>query len=512
MVFMRLFVLLILVSCATRYDKTKTYKLTILHTNDHHGRFWANKDGEWGLSPRSTLINQIRREVKRSGGQTLLLDGGDVNTGVPQSDMLEAKPDFLGMAKIGYNAMAVGNHEFDHRLNVIRKQESWAGFPFLSANIYDQKTKSRVFKPYVVENVNGLKVAIIGLTTTDTPVKSKYGLEEGVEFRDPIREAADLVPVLKKENQLVVAVTHMGHFSNGNHGLDAPGDVTLARSVNGIDVIVGGHTQLPLFEPDVQNGTLILQAYEWGKYLGRLDLEYHDGKMKMISYKLIPINHKDSKEKIADDESMIDLLKPFKESGDKSLLFKVGETEEKLMGDREIVRSQETNLGNLVAESYRAKFDADIGLTNSGGIRDSIPAGVITYESVLTVLPFSNDIVTVEIKGTDLRHYLSKVLDQSIPGNGGFPQFSGLEATYSKKTKKFSKLVIANRPFDPKKTYKIALSSFLVGGGDKYPNIKNLDVKTFGYMDAALFREYLETHKLIQKGSFGPFARVKVLD
>ena len=511
MVFIRLFILAFLMSCATRYDKNKTYKITILHTNDHHGRFWANRDGEWGLAPRSTLINQIRREVKLSGGHTLLLDGGDVNTGVPQSDMLMAEPDILGMAKIGYNAMAVGNHEFDHQIAVIRKQEKWAGFPFLSANIYDNKSKERVFKPYVIETIDGLKVAIIGFTTTDTPVKSKYGLEEDVEFRDPVKEASSLVPELKKENQIVVAVTHMGHYPNANHGADAPGDVTLARSVKGIDVIVGGHTQIPLFQPDIQNGTLILQAYEWGKYLGRLDLEYKNGEVKMVSYKLIPINHKDSKEKIADDKGMINLLKPFKENGDKTLLIKVGETEEKLMGDRDVVRTRETNLGNLIAEAYRSKFDADLGLTNSGGVRDSIPAGDISYESVLTVLPFSNDIVTVEMKGSELKPYLSSVLDQAVPGNGGFPQFAGLEAIYSKKTKKFSKLVVANKPFDPNKTYKIALSSFLVGGGDKYPNIKNLNLKTYGYMDAALFREYLETHKLIRKGSFGPFGRVKVL-
>jgi len=120
--------------------KTEGIKLTILHTNDHHGRFWSNKDGEYGLAARATLIAQIREEVKKNGGEVLLLDAGDVNTGVPQSDLLNAEPDFKGMSALGYDAMALGNHEFDNPLKVLFKQQKdWANFPFISANIYDKK-------------------------------------------------------------------------------------------------------------------------------------------------------------------------------------------------------------------------------------------------------------------------------------------------------------------------------------------------------------------------------------
>lgn len=512
MMMMRLLFLVMLSACASHYDKNKTYKLTILHTNDHHGRFWANRDGEWGLAARTTLINQIRRDVKRDGGQTLLLDGGDVNTGVPQSDTLLAEPDFLGMAKVGYTAMAVGNHEFDHRLPVIRKQESWAGFPFLSANTYDSKTNSRLFRPFIIEDVDGLKIAVLGLTTMDTAVKSKHGMEDGVEFRDPVKEAAGIVPELRKKANMVIAVTHMGHYPDEQHGADAPGDVTLARQVSGIDVIVGGHTQKPLFKPDLQNGALIVQAYEWGKYVGRLDLEYHNGKVKMVNYQLIPINHKDSAEKIPEDASMLDLLRSYKENGDRSLNIKIAETEEKLMGDRDVVRAKETNLGNLVAEAYRFKFSADLGIANSGGVRDSIPAGDVTYEHVLMVLPFSNDIVTVKMRGQELRAYLAEVLEKGTPGSGAFPQFAGLEARFSRKTKTFSRLVIANKPFDTKKLYTVAMPSFLAGGGDKYPNLAGKGVETFGFMDADVFKEYLMNAKVIRKQSFGPFQRVRVTD
>lgn len=111
-------------------------RLTILHTNDHHGRFWKNQDGEYGLAAQKTLVDQIRKEVKKQGGQLLVLSGGDINTGVPESDIQDAEPDFKGMKAIGYDAMALGNHEFDNSLDVLKKQAHWAGFPFLSANTY----------------------------------------------------------------------------------------------------------------------------------------------------------------------------------------------------------------------------------------------------------------------------------------------------------------------------------------------------------------------------------------
>ena len=137
-------------------------QLTILHTNDHHGRFWPNADGEYGLAARKTVIDRIRAEVAAAGGHSLLLDGGDVNTGVPESDLLDAEPDFKGMALLGYDAMAVGNHDFDKPPAVLARQRQWAGFPLLSANIYQDG--QRVFEPYRIFTRGGYRIAVLGLT------------------------------------------------------------------------------------------------------------------------------------------------------------------------------------------------------------------------------------------------------------------------------------------------------------------------------------------------------------
>ena len=209
----------LLAGCAMTPAERAPLKLTILHTNDHHGRFWPNSDGEYGLAARKTLLDRIRAEVKAAGGEVLLLDGGDVNTGVPESDLQDAEPDFKGMNLLGYDAIAVGNHEFDKPVAVLDKQRQWAKFPLLAANIY--KGGRRMFEPYRVFERGGYRIAVIGLTTDDT---QKMVLPEnivGIEFRKPADEAAKLMPELRSKADMVIAATHMGHYSDGQRGVNA---------------------------------------------------------------------------------------------------------------------------------------------------------------------------------------------------------------------------------------------------------------------------------------------------
>ncbi|WP_236544895.1 metallophosphoesterase [Aeromonas media] len=145
-------------------------KLTILHTNDTHGRFWHNDKGEYGMAAQKTLVERLRGEAKAAGSEVLVLSGGDVNTGVPESDLQDAEPDFMAMNSIRYDAMAVGNHEFDNPLTILEKQREWAQFPMISANIYDKASGKRYFDPYKVFKLeSGLKVAVLGLPPKTPP-------------------------------------------------------------------------------------------------------------------------------------------------------------------------------------------------------------------------------------------------------------------------------------------------------------------------------------------------------
>lgn len=497
------------------WQADQEYKLTILHTNDHHGRFWENRHGEYGMAARKTLIDNIREEVALAGGESLLLSGGDINTGVPESDLQDAEPDFKGMNLIQYDAMALGNHEFDNSRDVLLKQRDWAGFPFLSANILVTETGKTLFDAYKIFDVSDLKVAVVGFTTDDTIKIGNPEYLSDLTILPPADVAKDLIPELRSKADLVVAATHMGHYANGNYGGNAPGDVTLARTVPGIDVIVGGHSQNPLFEPDEQSGTLILQAHEWGKYVGRLDLVIKNGEIQSSEYRLIPVNLK-KKVKQADgsskrvfieteikkDKEMLALLTPFQEKGQAELNVKIGAVDDLLIGNRSLVRKQETNLGNLIATAMKNKVNADIGIMNSGGIRDDIPAGDVTYKTVLQVQPFGNAIAYVDLNTQELTNYLSAVGAKQA-GSGAFAQFSGV--SFTMKNGLATSIKVNGKSLNASKTYRIAINSYVATGGDGYPKVTDhANYVNSGYVDADVLVEYFEQNGTIKTAHFAP--------
>lgn len=506
--------ILLIVSCTTKtYQQDKVYKLTILHTNDHHGRFWKNKHNEYGMASRKTLIDSIRKEVKAEGGHLLLLSGGDINTGVPESDLQNAEPDFKAMKKLGYDAMALGNHEFDNPLAVLKQQSRWAAFPFLSANTVTKKDGKTLYKSHIIKKIAGLKIAIVGFTTKDTKVIGNPQFIGELEFLDPIEVGKKLIPKLKAENNLVIAVTHMGHYAHGSHGGNAPGDVSLARAVEGLDIIVGGHSQNPLFKPDVQNGTLILQAYEWGKYVGRLDLELLNGKIKTKSYRLIPVNltkkvkNEEGKKirvliekEIPEDTEMKAFLEPFFQKGQIELQKVIGSSNKVFVGDRKFVRVQETNLGNLIALAQMEKTNSDLAVMNSGGIRADLGAGDITYKDVLIVQPFANTLCSVVLTGSELKKYL-EVVGNKEKGTGAFPQFAGVKLYF--KDNKLVTLEVRGKKVENSKKYKISLNSYIASGGDGYPQLSNhpsyIDT---GYVDADMLKEYISNHSPLKAESY----------
>jgi 5'-nucleotidase/UDP-sugar diphosphatase len=511
-------------------EKNKTYKITVMHTNDHHGRFWHNSDGEYGMAARKTVVDQIRRVVALEGGHTLLLDGGDVNTGVPESDLQDAVPDFKGMNLLGYQAMAVGNHEFDKPLPVLKMQRDLAQFPMLSANIYERG--ERMFAPYKVFDLGGLKVGVMGLTTEDTAKIAHPDNVKHLEFRSVIAEANKIVPELRRQADVVIAATHMGHYENGQRGNNAAGDVEMARAVPGIDLVVGGHTQNPACMkaenvldrayvpgaaclPDRQNGAWIVQAHEWGKYVGRADFEYLNGEFKLIKYALIPINLKknvkgaDGKttlaphtQTITEDKNMLALLSPYQQYGQDKINIQIGSADLRLEGDRAVVRSKPTNLGLLIGRAMMNKTKADLAIVNAGGVRDSIAAGAITYKDVLKVQPFGNTVCTVDLTGTELMAYLN-VSAKMSPGSGAFPQFAGIELELV--AGNVANAHVQGKPVDSTKTYRVAINNFQAAGGDGYPKVTgHPSFINTGFVDADVLRGFIATNSPLKVAELDP--------
>lgn len=239
-------VALLSATSAMAYQADKTYTFTLLHTNDIHGHFWHNDKGEYGLAAQKALIDNIKKEVEAKGGSTIILNAGDINTGVPESDMQNARPDYEGLNAIGYEAMVLGNHEFDFPLQVLSMQEKWANFPLISANVINKRTQKELTKPYVMLDKQGLKVAVVGLTTEDTGKLGNPDVTENVIFKDPISTAKKTLTEINKieKPDVRIALTHMGWYLDGKHGSNAPGDVTMARTLDkgAFDIIIGGHT------------------------------------------------------------------------------------------------------------------------------------------------------------------------------------------------------------------------------------------------------------------------------
>ncbi|PRP46170.1 bifunctional UDP-sugar hydrolase/5'-nucleotidase [Escherichia coli] len=522
---------------ALAYEQDKTYKITVLHTNDHHGHFWRNEYGEYGLAAQKTLVDGIRKEVAAEGGSVLLLSGGDINTGVPESDLQDAEPDFRGMNLVGYDAMAIGNHEFDNPLTVLRQQEK---FPLLSANIYQKSTGERLFKPWALFKRQDLKIAVIGLTTDDT---AKIGNPEyftDIEFRKPADEAKLVIQELQQTEKpdIIIAATHMGHYDNGEHGSNAPGDVEMARALpaGSLAMIVGGHSQDPVCmaaenkkqvdyvpgtpcKPDQQNGIWIVQAHEWGKYVGRADFEFRNGEMKMVNYQLIPVNLKkkvtweDGKSErvlytpeIAENQQMISLLSPFQNKGKAQLEVKIGETNGRLEGDRDKVRFVQTNMGRLILAAQMDRTGADFAVMSGGGIRDSIEAGDISYKNVLKVQPFGNVVVYADMTGKEVIDYLTAVA-QMKPDSGAYPQFANV--SFVAKDGKLNDLKIKGEPVDPAKTYRMATLNFNATGGDGYPRLDNKPgyVNT-GFIDAEVLKAYIQKSSPLDVSVYEPKGEV----
>lgn len=528
---------------AQAYEKDKTYKITILHTNDHHGHFWRSDDREYGLAAQKTLVDSVRKEVAAEGGSVLVLSGGDINTGVPESDLLDAEPDFRGMNLIGYDAMAVGNHEFDNPLEVLRQQEKWAKFPFLSANIYQKSTGERLFKPWAIFKRQDLKIGVIGLTTDDTAKIGNPEFFTDIEFRKPADEAKLVIQELnnldeKERPDVLIATTHMGHYDNGEHGSNAPGDVEMARSLpaGSLAMIVGGHSQNPVCmaaenkkqvdyvpgtpcAPDRQNGIWIVQAHEWGKYVGRADFEFRNGEMKLVHYQLIPINLKkkivydngDSERvlyapEIPENAQMLSLLTPFQNKGKAQLAVKIGSVNAPLEGDRSKVRFVQTNLGHLILAAQMARTGASFAVMSGGGIRDSIAAGDITYKDVLKVQPFGNVVVYADMTGKEVVDYLTAVA-QMKPNSGAYPQFSHVSFTMT--NGKLNDLKINGEPVDPAKTYRMATLSFNATGGDGYPRLDDKPgyVNT-GFIDAEVLKQYIQQNSPLDAATLEPQGEV----
>ena len=476
-----LFIWTMLMGIAVHYALTRPqeFSLRVLHTNDHHAHLEAVEVGDatlGGIAQRKTLIDALRGEET---APTLLVDAGDIFQGTLYFNKYLGEADLPFYNELNYEAVAVGNHEFDKGQQVLADFIKQAKFPMVSANIEvaPDSPLAGLIKPWVVREVNGEKIGILGLTTEETALLSSPG--EGVEFTDKVEAAKKAISELEKRGvNKIIALTHLGFFN----------DKELARQVDGIDIIIGGHSHTPLgnmpgaTEPypvveKTPNGetVLLVTDWEWGKYLGDLQVNF-DRQGRLIDWRGSP-HAVDSN--IKADEVFVAQLDEFKKPLDDLRRQVIGKTAVKLDGDRANIRTQETNLGNLIADAILNKMRVDngeIAIVNGGGIRASIPAGEVTVGQVLEVLPFGNTVARLDLTGAQVKQALEHGVSQVEQGDGSFPHVSGMRFAWNPKAPAGSRIVSVQvrdekgneKPLDPDATYRVVTNNFMMDGGDGY--------------------------------------------
>lgn len=547
------------------------YRVRIVHTNDSHARIEPatvqigtgptgsaiNRDFG-GVARRKTMIDQIRAATT---DDLLLLDAGDVFQGTLYFNQFNGLADLFFYNGMAYDAMAVGNHEFDMGQGALLTFVNGTNFPVLSANI--SVDPAAVLAPAVsatpltgvgklgprtiVTKASGKKIGIFGLTPPDTGILSNAGI--GVTFNPNVVAVAQAqVDALKAEGaEYIVGLTHVGYDL----------DRTIAAGVRGINVIIGGHSHTPLQtaanaalplgiagagpyptviqDPDGKD-VVVCTDWEWGKWLGDMTVGFDSaGAISEITGVISPVwaGGIGTRALLAGEQPEIAADAAFQAKIDtdyKPAIIAlqsvvIGSASVILDGERANVRNKETNLGDLIAETMLARTltdGANVAITNGGGIRASIPAGQVTIGNVLTVLPFGNTIALTTITGAQLLASIENGLSQInfvTPSSsaGRFPQVAGLRFSYNPNFPVGARVTLLEiaqpvggfAPVNPAATYRVATNNFMLTGGDGYATFAAGTNKVdTGYVMADVLADYFRANSPVNKATDGRITQV----
>lgn len=463
--FFTLVMLLVFVAPSQKVFANSTPKhITIIHTNDTHSRVeMDDKGGLIGFERIASLVKQAKAE----NPNTLVLDAGDTLHGQTFATISKGESIIELMNIIGYDAMAPGNHDFNYGQDRLLELKELMTFPLLAANII-KDDGTEFLKPYEIKEIDGVKIAIFGLATPETAYKTSPNNVIGLTFQDPAEAAQKIVNQLKDKVDVIVALSHLGLDESSTYRSDI-----VAEKVSGIDIIIDGHSHTTLQEGKEVNETLIVQAGEYGKNLGYVDLYIEDGK---ITKKTAKLSAQSDIVDIVADQGILDLFAKVKEENSKITSVVVGKTPVKLEGERENVRTQQTNLGSVVADAMLHQTGADIAITNGGGLRASIDEGEITKGDIITVLPFGNYVKMIEVKGSTILEAMERGVSKYPETDGGFPQVGGMTYKFDASkpaNERIVEILIKGEKLDLNKTYKLATNDFMSIGGDNYTMFKD---------------------------------------
>lgn len=452
-----------------------TSTITILHTNDLHGHLtgWPGWEGPFagktlgGADRIATVIKQVRQSV--GADHLLVLDAGDTFGDTMLASETKGQAVVEVMNALGYDAMALGNHDPDFSMEVLRERIRQAGFAVLAANMLDAETGQPSIQPSLIREVAGVQIGIVGLAYPQTALTTAEENLRGVTFHSAVDTARRWVPRLRSQGaQVIVALSHAG--------LGA--DMALARAVDGIDVIVGGHSHNRIEEPIREGHTLIVHAGAHGSDVGRLDVTISDGRMTTAHHRLVMLDH----DIVSSDPAVASLLRTLREPYRDRLEEPLGlatqaiPRSQTLAGPHPRIRDAESPVDSLFADILREKLHVQVVFLPGVGYGVALGPGTVTAEALRNMLPHDSQMVMMMLTGAQLREILEQAVENVVTDDpekkvGGMIQVSGMMFTYNP-AKPYPNRVqsahVGGQALRSDQVYWVATNSLLAGGGHRY--------------------------------------------
>ncbi|HET6201539.1 MAG TPA: bifunctional UDP-sugar hydrolase/5'-nucleotidase [Planctomycetota bacterium] len=448
-------------------------RFVLLHTNDLHGQMLARevRRGETGARARvggfasiAAYVRTARQESAADGAEVLLVDAGDWYQGTPEGNRTQGTAVVEWMNLVGYDAATLGNHELDHGIENTFRLLGLAKFPVLAANVFDRKTGARPagLRPRAVLRRRGIALAFVGLLSHRTPELTSAPIGEALRFEDETAVVREAVDEARREADHVFLLTHCG--------IDV--DRALAALVPMVPAIVGGHSHTRLLEPVKVGQTLVVQTGAKGEAIGRVEFEAEEGTkaLRITDARLVDL----LPEATGEDPASAAIVRREEAAVRAEMEEQIGE----LLAD--LGRGSgpgSSPAGNLTTDAMREASAADIAFTNKGGVRAALLAGPVTRRSFFEMLPFDNTVVVLEMTGAEV----AEALRASLSKEARTPlEVSGLEARWRPAgdgKAEFLGATFGGAPLDPGRTYRVAVNSFLAGGGDGYASFTRPKVR-----------------------------------
>jgi 5'-nucleotidase len=452
-------------SFAAAAQSENEVRVTILHLNDSY-QFTPVDGGERGGLAR---VMTLRKEALRENPNTLMTLGGDTLSPSVETRTYRGKQMIDAWNTVGLDYSVLGNHEFDIKTEELLERMKESNFSWLGANVIDTRSGKLLgdMPPFIIREIGGVKIGFIGLLLPET--KETSSIEDFLNVTDYCATAQKLLPKMRQAGaNTIVALTHMFMWQ----------DKQLARCAPGIDLILGGHEHTLL--QSSSNGTPIFKMWADAREVGKFDLfiDKKTGKVTSMDWQIIPVTSE-----IKDDPDFAPVYAKYKDLLDQ-LEVRVGATAVPLDALSHNVRTKETDIGNFIADAYREAVGADIGFVNGGSIRADLSynPGPLTKRDVLSMLPFNNPIIKIELTGKTLMEVLEHSVARSAEDNepGRFPQVSGLKFTFDAGKlpgQRVLEAYVGGKRVMDEAVYTMATSDFLVSrGGDGYTMFKDAKI------------------------------------